>query len=76
MIAVVSVIYLVIALGYPADAGGVPAIIAAIAAAVALFQLAARGIGVLRHRTVPDETVLPQTVRPGAAEPWPSRPGL
>jgi hypothetical protein len=53
VIAVVSVIYLVIALGYPADAGGVPAIIAAIAAAVALFQLAARGIGALRHRTGP-----------------------
>jgi putative tricarboxylic transport membrane protein len=67
VIAVVSVIYLVIALGYPADAGGVPAIIAAIAAAVALFQLAARGIGVLRHRTVPHETVLHETARPGAA---------
>ncbi len=49
VIAVVSVIYLVIALGYPADAGGVPAIIAAIAAVVALFQLAARGIGALRQ---------------------------
>ena len=45
VIAVVSVIYMVIALGYPADAGGVPAIIAAIAAAVALFRLASRGIG-------------------------------
>jgi hypothetical protein len=67
VIAVVSVIYLVIALGYPADAGGVPAIIAAIAAAAALFQLAARGIGALRHRTVPPETVLHATVRPGAA---------
>jgi putative tricarboxylic transport membrane protein len=51
VIAVVSIIYMIIALGYPADAGGVPAIIAAIAAAVALFRLASRGVAVLRHRT-------------------------
>jgi len=50
VIAVVSIIYMVIALGYPAAAGGVPAIIAAVAAAVALFRLASGGIGVLRHR--------------------------
>jgi putative tricarboxylic transport membrane protein len=51
VIVVVSVIYIVIALGYPAAAGGVPEIIAAIAAVVALFQLASRGIALLRHRT-------------------------
>jgi putative tricarboxylic transport membrane protein len=44
VIAVVSIIYLVIALGYPADAGRVPAIIAAIAAAVALFRLASGAV--------------------------------
>jgi putative tricarboxylic transport membrane protein len=44
VIAVVSVIYLVIALGYTPDAGRVPAIIAALAAAVALFRLGSRGI--------------------------------
>ena len=52
VIAVVSVGYMIIALGYPADAGRVPAIIAAIAAAVVLFRLASRGVGVLRQRTV------------------------
>jgi len=55
VIAVVSLVYLVIALGYPADAGGVPAIIAAIAAAVALFRLAATGVGALRHRSLRHE---------------------
>jgi putative tricarboxylic transport membrane protein len=44
VIAVVSIIYLVIALGYPADAGRVPAIIAAIAAAVALFRLVSSAV--------------------------------
>jgi putative tricarboxylic transport membrane protein len=53
VIAVVSIIYMVIALGYPADAGVVPAIIAGIAAVVALFRLASRGVSVLRHRAAP-----------------------
>jgi hypothetical protein len=49
-IAVVSVIYMIMALGYGADAGAVPAIIAAIAAVVSLFRLASRAIGALRAR--------------------------
>lgn len=51
VIAVVSVIYLVIALGYPADAGRVPAIIAGIAAVVSLVRLVSRAVGGLRART-------------------------
>jgi putative tricarboxylic transport membrane protein len=70
VIVVVSIIYMVIALGYPAAAGGVPAIIAAIAAAVALFRLASRGIGMLRHQTtrgraaatLAEETVAPEAM--------------
>jgi putative tricarboxylic transport membrane protein len=42
VIVVLSVIYLIIALGYPTDAGRLPAIVSAIAAAVALFRLASR----------------------------------
>jgi putative tricarboxylic transport membrane protein len=71
VIAVVSIIYMVIALGYPAAAGGVPAIIAAVAAAAALFRLASRGIGVLRHRRAPGEaaaTVAAETVTPEAMD--------
>jgi hypothetical protein len=44
VIAIVSIVYLVIALGYTPDAGRVPAIIAAIAAAVALFRLGSWGL--------------------------------
>jgi putative tricarboxylic transport membrane protein len=44
VIVVVSIIYLVVALGYTPDAGRVPAIIAGIAAAVALFRLASWGV--------------------------------
>ena len=51
VIAVVSVVYMIIALGYPADAGRLPAIIAAIAAAVTLFRLASRAAGLLRRRS-------------------------
>jgi len=71
VIAVVSIIYMVIALGYPAAAGGVPAIIAAVAAAVALFRLASRGIGMLRHRTAGGTAAAPvtaQTVAPEAMD--------
>jgi putative tricarboxylic transport membrane protein len=56
VIAVVSIVYLVIALGYTPDAGRVPAIIAAIAAAVALFRLISWAV-----RTVADAR------RPGVA---------
>ena len=42
VIAAVSVAYMIIALGYPADAGRLPAIVAVIAAATALFRLASR----------------------------------
>ena len=48
VIAAVSIVYLVIALGYPSDAGGLPAIIAAIAAAVALFRLASWAVVTLK----------------------------
>src|ERR1700733_8329111 len=71
VIAVVSIIYMVIALGYPSAAGGVPAIIAAVAAAVALFRLASRGIGLLRHRTAraaAAAAVTTQTVAPEAMD--------
>ncbi|MCL2581860.1 MAG: tripartite tricarboxylate transporter permease [Streptosporangiales bacterium] len=51
VIAVVSVIYLVLALGYPADAGRVPAIIAGIVVAVSVFRLASRAVRGLRART-------------------------
>ena len=71
VIAVVSIIYMVIALGYPSAAGGVPAIIAAVAAAVALFRLASRGIGMLRHRTARGAAaaaVTAQTVAPEAMD--------
>ena len=44
VIAVISIVYLVIALGYTPDAGRVPAIIAAIAAAMALFRLGSWGL--------------------------------
>jgi hypothetical protein len=71
VIVVVSIIYMVIALGYPAAAGGVPAIIAAIAAAVALFRLASRGIGMLRHQTARGRaaaTLAEETVAPEATD--------
>ncbi|MGH3169773.1 MAG: tripartite tricarboxylate transporter permease, partial [Trebonia sp.] len=51
VIAVVSLIYMVVAFGYPAGAGTLPGIIAAIAAAVALFRLASRGVALLRDRS-------------------------
>lgn len=51
VIAVVSVIYLLLALGYPADAGRVPAIIAGIVVAVSVFRLASRAVRGLRART-------------------------
>jgi putative tricarboxylic transport membrane protein len=66
VIAVVSVGYMIIALGYPADAGQVPAIIAAIAAVVSLFRLASRGVGVLRHRTARDGEADVQAAQPAA----------
>lgn len=54
VIAAISLVYLVIALGYPADAGRLPAIIAAIAAAVALLRLAAWAFRMLASRGKPD----------------------
>lgn len=51
VIAVVSAVYLAIALGYPADAGRVPAIVAGIAVAVSVFRLASRAVRGLRGRT-------------------------
>jgi putative tricarboxylic transport membrane protein len=50
VIVVVSVIYLVIALGYPAGAGTLPAIIAAIAAATALVRLVSHAVRAARAR--------------------------
>jgi hypothetical protein len=51
VIAVVSIIYMITAIGYGADAGRVPAIIAAIAAVISLFRLVSRAIRGLRART-------------------------
>jgi putative tricarboxylic transport membrane protein len=51
VIAVVSIIYMITAIGYGADAGQVPAIIAGIAAVVSLFRLVSRAIRGLRART-------------------------
>jgi putative tricarboxylic transport membrane protein len=50
VIAVVSVFYLITAIGYATDAGRVPAIIAGIAAVVSLFRLVSRGARALRDR--------------------------
>jgi putative tricarboxylic transport membrane protein len=50
VIAVISVIYLVIALGYPTEAGALPAVIAGITAAMALIRLSSHGIAALRAR--------------------------
>jgi putative tricarboxylic transport membrane protein len=50
VIAAVSVIYMVMALGYGTDAGAVPAIIAAIAAVISVFRLASRAVRALRAR--------------------------
>jgi hypothetical protein len=51
VIAVVSLIYMLIALSYPAGAGTLPAIIAGLAAAVALFRLASHAVALLRDRS-------------------------
>jgi hypothetical protein len=75
VIAVVSVGYMIIALGYPADAGRVPAIIAAIAAAVVLFRLASRGVGVLRQRTVRHAAGRHGAAGGPAPEPFGTAPG-
>jgi putative tricarboxylic transport membrane protein len=47
VITVVSVVYMIVAIGYPAGAGTLPAIIAAIAAATALLRLASRPVRAL-----------------------------
>jgi putative tricarboxylic transport membrane protein len=52
-IAAVSLIYLVIALGYPADAGRIPAIVAALAAALSLARLASWAVRLTAARRDP-----------------------
>lgn len=54
VIAAVSVVYLIIALGYPADAGRLPAIVAAVAAAMALLRLASRAVRAVAAGRRPD----------------------
>ena len=49
VVALVSAVYLVTALGYPPDAGRIPAVVAAIALAVAILRLARRFLGWSRH---------------------------
>jgi hypothetical protein len=65
VITVVSLIYMVIALGYQAGAGTLPAIIAAIAAVVAFFRLASRAVALVRDRSsgrsASSATVVPAT---------------
>jgi putative tricarboxylic transport membrane protein len=55
VITVVSLIYLVISLGYPADAGRIPAIVSALAAALSLGQLISWGIRLAAERRHPAE---------------------
>ncbi len=68
VIAVVSLIYLVISLGYPTDAGRIPAIVSALAAALSLGQLISWGIRLAAERRHPAEVspgIPPADVSPG-----------
>jgi putative tricarboxylic transport membrane protein len=67
VITVASVIYLVVALGYPGGAGTLPAIIAGIAAVVAAFRLASRGVAVIRARAAGQAPVTEVVPAAGAA---------
>jgi putative tricarboxylic transport membrane protein len=53
VIAVVSIIYLVIALGYPTDAGRIPAIVSALAAVLSLSRLVSWAVQLLTARRHP-----------------------
>jgi hypothetical protein len=89
VIAVVSIIYLVIALGYTPDAGRVPAIIAGIAAAVALFRLGSWAVRRLRDARRPEPAApagdgnqagdgtpaMAAAAHPGRAHPGAGQPG-
>ena len=53
VIAIVSIIYLVIALGYPTDAGRIPAIVSALAAVLALSRLVSWAVQLVTARRHP-----------------------
>jgi putative tricarboxylic transport membrane protein len=77
VIAAVSIIYMVIALGYPSSAGTVPAVIAGLAAVIALLRLAARLVAALRARLsgTPASTVTasPTTIEASEREQLPAQ---
>jgi putative tricarboxylic transport membrane protein len=58
VIAVVSVVYLVISLGYPTDAGRIPAIVSGLAAVLALGRLATWAVKQLAARRQPAEAAI------------------
>lgn len=72
VIVVLSAGYMIIALGYAAGAGTLPAIVAAIAAVTALTRLASRGARVALARRRPDERPAFQGEDGGAAVPRPA----
>ena len=53
VIAAISIVYMVVSLGYPPDAGQLPAIVSAIAAALALFRLVVHLAGRGGHARTP-----------------------
>jgi putative tricarboxylic transport membrane protein len=65
VIAVVSIVYLIIALGYPTDAGRIPAIVSGLAAALALTRLASWAVKQATARRLPAEA---------SPTPWPEPP--
>src|ERR1700761_9074899 len=67
VIAVVSIVYLVISLGYPADAGRIPAIVSGLAAVLALGRLATWAVRQLRSRRAPAPETPPVTPAPEPA---------
>ncbi len=69
VIAVVSVVYLVISLGYPTDAGRIPAIVSGLAAVLALGRLATWAIQQLAARRQPAEAAGTEDSRPATANP-------
>jgi putative tricarboxylic transport membrane protein len=76
VIAVVSVVYLVISLGYPTDAGRIPAIVSGLAAVLALARLATWAVKQVTARRQPadaaSETALePEPVREPEPAPAP-----
>jgi putative tricarboxylic transport membrane protein len=66
VITVGSVIYMIVALGYPAGAGTLPAIVAAIAAATALLRLASRPVRALVSARRPHQSC--DAAAPAAAD--------